>query len=73
LSDGRTFGQIIQNSPQKISIATKKLVAVKYQNLAKSGRKEAGKYKYNNVIENELKKCSFSQLFLFCMKKFILH
>jgi hypothetical protein len=41
LPDGRKFGQITQKRPQKISIEEKKLVAVKLQNLAKSGRKEA--------------------------------
>jgi hypothetical protein len=44
LPDGRIFGQITQKRPQKIIHGRKKLEAVKWQNLAKSGRKEAGKY-----------------------------
>jgi hypothetical protein len=32
-------------------MAGKKLEAVKWQNLARSGRKEAGKYFYNNLDE----------------------
>jgi hypothetical protein len=47
LPDGRIFGQITQNMPQKIVYSRKKLEAVKWQNLAKSGRKEAEKYFYN--------------------------
>jgi hypothetical protein len=41
LPDGRIFGQITQKRPQKIVYGRKKLEAVKCQNLAKSGRKEA--------------------------------
>jgi hypothetical protein len=43
LPDGRILGQISQKSPQKGFHDQKKLEAVKLQNLAKSGRKEAGK------------------------------
>jgi hypothetical protein len=44
LPDGRIFGQITQKRPQKIGHGRKKLEAVKWHNLAKSGRKEAGKF-----------------------------
>jgi hypothetical protein len=49
--DGRIFGQITQKRPQKIVHGRKKLEAVKWQNLAKSGRKEAGKYFYKYLGE----------------------
>jgi hypothetical protein len=47
LPDGRFFGQITQKRPQKCVHGWKKLEAVKWQNLAKSSRKEAGKYFFN--------------------------
>jgi hypothetical protein len=37
--DGRIFGQITQKRPQKIAHGRKKLEAVKWQNMAKSGKK----------------------------------
>jgi hypothetical protein len=49
--DGRIFGQITQKRPQKIVHGRKKLEAVKWQNLEKSGRKEAGKYFYKYLGE----------------------
>jgi hypothetical protein len=52
LPDGRIFGQITQKRPQKIVHGREKLEAVKWQNLAKSGRKEAGKYFYKYLGEN---------------------
>jgi hypothetical protein len=51
LPDGRIFGQITQKRPPKNIHGRKKLEAVKWQNLAKSGRKEAGKHFYNNLEE----------------------
>jgi hypothetical protein len=51
LPDGRIFGQITQKRPQKIVHDRKKLEAVKWQNLAKSGRKEAGKHFDKNLDE----------------------
>jgi hypothetical protein len=51
LPDGRIFGQITQKSPQQIVHDRKKLEAVKWQNFAKSSRKEAGKHFYNNLDE----------------------
>jgi hypothetical protein len=51
LPDGRISGQIAQKRPQNIVHGREKLEAVKKQNLAKSGRKEAGKYFYNNLGE----------------------
>jgi hypothetical protein len=47
LPDGRISGQITQKRPQKMFHGRKKLEAGKLQNLAKSGRKEAGKCFYN--------------------------
>jgi hypothetical protein len=44
-------GQITQKRPQKIVHGRKKLEAVKWQNLAKSGRKEVGKHFYKNLDE----------------------
>jgi hypothetical protein len=49
--DGRIFGQITQKRPQKIVYGWKKLEAVKFQNLAKNSRKEAGKYFYKHLSE----------------------
>jgi hypothetical protein len=49
--DGRIFGQITQKRPQKIVYGRKKLEAEKRQNLAKSSRKEAGKYFYKHIGE----------------------
>jgi hypothetical protein len=49
--DGRIFGQITQKRPQKIIYGRKKLEAVKWQNLAKSSRKEAEKYFYKHLGE----------------------
>jgi hypothetical protein len=51
LPDGRISGQITQKRPQKIVHGRKKLEAVKWQNFAKSGRKEAGKYFYYYLAE----------------------
>jgi hypothetical protein len=51
LPDGRIFGQITQKRPKKFVHGRKKFEAVKFQNLAKSGRKEVRKYFYNNVDE----------------------
>jgi hypothetical protein len=51
LPDGRISGQITQKRPQKIVHGRKKLEAVKWQNFAKSGRKEAGKSFYNYLAE----------------------
>jgi hypothetical protein len=51
LPDGRIFGQITQKRPQKIVLGRKKMEAVKWQNLTKSGRKEAGKYFYRYLDE----------------------
>jgi hypothetical protein len=51
LPDGRISGQITRKRPQKIVHGRKKLEAVKWQNFAKSGRKEAGKYFYNYLAE----------------------
>jgi hypothetical protein len=51
LPDGRIFGHITQKRPQKIVHGQKKLEAVKWQNLTKSGRKEAGKYFYHFLYE----------------------
>jgi hypothetical protein len=56
---GRIFGQITQKRPQKIIHGQKKLEAGKWQNLAKSGRKEAGKYFYNYLDENPFNICNF--------------
>jgi hypothetical protein len=44
-------GQITQKRPQQIVRGWKKFEAGKWQNLAKSGRKEAGKYFYNYLDE----------------------
>jgi hypothetical protein len=52
LADGRIFGLITQNRPQKIFHGRKNLEAVKWQNLAKSGRKEAGKY-FSNYLDEK--------------------
>jgi hypothetical protein len=49
--DGRIFGQITQKRPQKIVHGREKLEAVKLQNLAKSGRKEAEKLCHNYLDE----------------------
>jgi hypothetical protein len=49
--DGRIFGQITQKRPQKIVHGRKNLEAGKWQNLAKNGRKEAGKYFYKFIGE----------------------
>jgi hypothetical protein len=49
--DGRIFGQKTQKRPQKIVDGRKKFEAVKWQNLAKSCRKEAGKYFYTHLVE----------------------
>jgi hypothetical protein len=51
LPDGRISGQITQKRPQKIVHGWKKLEAVKWQNFAKSGRQEAGKYFYYYLAE----------------------
>jgi hypothetical protein len=59
LPDGRIFGQITQKRPQKIVHGRKKLEAVKCQNLAKSGRKEAGKYFFNFSDEKHIINCDF--------------
>jgi hypothetical protein len=40
-----------QKRPQKNVYGRRKLEAVKWQNLAKSGRKEAGKYCYDYLDE----------------------
>jgi hypothetical protein len=52
LPDGRIFSQITQKRPQKIVNCRKKLEAVKWQNLEKSGRKEAGKY-FNSYLDEK--------------------
>jgi hypothetical protein len=49
--DCRIFGQITQKRPQKIVDGWKIFEAVKWQNLAKSSRKEAGKYLYTHLGE----------------------
>jgi hypothetical protein len=59
LPDGRIFGQITQNRPQKIIHGRKKLEAEKWQNFAKSSRKEAGKYFYNYLDEKPYKICNY--------------
>jgi hypothetical protein len=48
LPDGRIFGQITPKRPQKIVHGRKKLEAVKWQNLAKIGKKRPENifYKY---------------------------
>jgi hypothetical protein len=51
LPDGRIFGQITQKRPPKNVHGLKNLEAVKLQNFEKSGRKEAGKYFYNDLEE----------------------
>jgi hypothetical protein len=50
--DGQIFGQITQKRPKKIVHGQKKFEAVKWQNLTKSGRKEAGKYFFKCLGEN---------------------
>jgi hypothetical protein len=58
--DGRIFGQITQKRPQKIVHGRKKLEAGKWLNLAKSGRKEAGKYFDKYSGEKHMIFCNFS-------------
>jgi hypothetical protein len=52
LPDGWIFGQITPKRPQNIVHGRKKLEAVTWQNLAKSGRKEAGKY-FDNYLDEK--------------------
>jgi hypothetical protein len=56
VQDGRIFGQITQKRPHKIVPGRKKLEAVKWENLAKSDRKEAGNYflKYLGEKPNDI-------------------
>jgi hypothetical protein len=61
--DGRIFSQITQKRTKKIVYGRKKLEAVKWQNLAISGRKEAGKYFYKYFGENHF---VISQTFMNC-------
>jgi hypothetical protein len=63
LPDGRVFGQITQKRPQKIVCGRKKLEAVKWQNLANSGRKEAGKYFYSYLDEKPYNICNLSDFY----------
>jgi hypothetical protein len=51
LPDGQISGQITQKRPPKNFHGRKKLEAVKWQNLAISGRKQAGKYFYKYLDE----------------------
>jgi hypothetical protein len=46
LPDGQIFGQVTQKRPKQFFLGKKKIEAIKWQNLTKSARKEAGKYFY---------------------------